>query len=243
MEPETPEPAQDNSDKYWRSLISDMMAFGNRTIAHWKELYGGGLIGLILGLVASMGYDVPKALSAVFGLGACIAYAAFSAWRVEHHKCKALAKELDGHKISIKRQTLPLRLKVFQRGRRALAVITNPPENQSVSDVEIRILKIDPPMNHGENTTTEDILPIRCSLDDDILKEGQSRFAKMLTMALILNSNDCLAVTFDKDPRLFTAQGIYEFELEISCVGTTTQTAEFNVAFNASGPEPTITVF
>jgi hypothetical protein len=52
-------------EQEWRH---DLKEFFCSAFKHWKDWYGGGSVGLILSLIAAIGFDVPKIVAVIFGL-------------------------------------------------------------------------------------------------------------------------------------------------------------------------------
>ena len=69
---------------------SEAYAFCAHVKNHWKDIVGGSAVFLLLGTAASLGFDVPKTVTAVAVLFAAVALAAFLAWRDEHRENESL---------------------------------------------------------------------------------------------------------------------------------------------------------
>jgi hypothetical protein len=76
------------------SLREDMATFLRCAKDHWKNIVGGSLVFLLVSVAASLGLNVPPAISAIATLCFAVVFACFLCWRDEHKKAQDLAERL-----------------------------------------------------------------------------------------------------------------------------------------------------
>jgi hypothetical protein len=76
------------------SLRQDAWTFLSGAKDHWKEIVGGSVVFLLIGVAASMGLNVPPVISGVAALCLAFSLACFLCWRDEHKKAQRLIPRL-----------------------------------------------------------------------------------------------------------------------------------------------------
>src|SRR6266481_1079430 len=79
---------------YETSLRQDAWTFLCGAKDHWKEIVGGSVVFLLIGVAASMGLNVPPVISGVAALCLAFSLACFLCWRDEHKKTQRLIPRL-----------------------------------------------------------------------------------------------------------------------------------------------------
>ncbi len=71
----------------------DIRSFVISAKDHWKDLIGSSLVAIVLSVVATMGWNVPKTIAGIAAFCFVVVVACFLEWRGEHHKVMVLEEQ------------------------------------------------------------------------------------------------------------------------------------------------------
>lgn len=84
---------------YETSWKEDLRTFAVASKEHWKEIVGGSLVFLLIGVAASLGLNLPPVITGVSTLCFAVALACFLCWRDEHAKTLTINRRATLYKI------------------------------------------------------------------------------------------------------------------------------------------------
>jgi hypothetical protein len=85
-----PEESEYAKERSWRH---DVREFAATAKDNWRELVGSSMIAVVLGVLATVGFDIPRTIAGIGAFGFVVVVACFLAWRDERRKVELLEQQ------------------------------------------------------------------------------------------------------------------------------------------------------